>query len=178
MQIVALEPPGNVARELALFRRELFHRLGEGSALAFPEMVPLAYAPPPVAPIPRGSAARRLAECWGGIEGSFSAAGLQLEGGLLYLSMKGPIAELSARVAAAFGPDPSPGGQALAPGIGVFLCRPSDPGLALREAGLMGAPRADFRDCSLTLLGIQTGADPFSAAVWRELARAKRRTGV
>jgi hypothetical protein len=42
--MIALEPPGNVARDLALYRRELFARLGEGSALAFPEIVPQAFA--------------------------------------------------------------------------------------------------------------------------------------
>ena len=44
MQMIALEPPGNVARDLALFRRGLFAGLGEGSALAFPETIPLAFA--------------------------------------------------------------------------------------------------------------------------------------
>jgi hypothetical protein len=63
-------------------------------------------------------------------------------------------------------------------GLGFFLCRPGDPELALKEAMRIGPPRADFLDCSLVLFGIRFGSDPFAAATWRELARARRRTGV
>lgn len=40
---LVLEPPGNEARELALYRRRIFSALGDASALAFPEAAPLAF---------------------------------------------------------------------------------------------------------------------------------------
>jgi hypothetical protein len=173
LQLIALEPPGNVARDLALFRRKLFARLGDGSALAFPEVLPLAFASEagPVSP-------SRLVECWEGVEESFSSAEPLISKGLLYLAMSGPIEKLSSRGAEALGrrgvPVEKPPFEA---GIGFFLCRPANPEIASRTAMLLGPPRADFRDCSLVLLGLRLGADPFSAATWRELGRARRHTG-
>jgi hypothetical protein len=38
-------------------------------------------------------------------------------------------------------------------------------------------PYPAFRDCALVLLDLRFGPEPFAAATWRELARAKRRTG-
>jgi hypothetical protein len=43
---LALEPPGNIAGDLALYRRRLFSRLGEASALALPETALLVAARP------------------------------------------------------------------------------------------------------------------------------------
>jgi hypothetical protein len=173
--MIALEPPGNVARDLALYRRELFARLGEGSALAFPEIVPLAFA----SDAGRLSALA-LADCWKGIEGSFRATEPQISRGILYLAMEGPLSALSSR---AFEASLAMGKHfsiesPLETGIGIFLCRPADPSLALAEAARIGPPRAGFRDCSLILLGLRLGAEPFAAATWRVLARAKRRTGL
>ena len=176
MQIIALEPPGNVARDLARYRRELFSLLGEGSALAFPELVPLAFRSLP-GKLPPGA----LRACWEGIDGAFGSAAPLLSRGLLYLAISGPVAELSARATAAFGGtafgDADLRDAPLEPGIGVFLCRPSDPDRGLREALGIGPPRVVFRDCSLLLLNLRLGSDPLAAATWRERARARRRTG-
>ncbi len=178
--MIALEPPGNIARDLALFRRQLFARLGEASALAFPEIVPLAFA---------SSASSRpgrqeLESCWAGLDSSFSTASAIESRGLLYLAVNGPLEELSSRANEAFraarleAPIPAP----LETGIGVFLCRSSDPPRALQEVELIGVPRANFRDCSLVLFGLRYGrgpgeehvSSPFDALAWRELARARR----
>jgi hypothetical protein len=172
MQIIALEPPGNVARDLALFRRKLFSVLGEGSALAFPEIVPLAFSSRP-----RGSEPMDLSDCWQGLEGGFSSSGLLLSGGKLYLSLSGPLDTLSSRASALLLPGEAEEAMPLEAGLGVFLCRPRDPVAAMEEAERIGAPRADFLDCSLVLLALRYSADPFSALRWREQARAKRRTG-
>ncbi len=175
MQIIALEPPGNIARDLARYRRELFYRFGEGSALAFPELVPLAFRSPPCKLAPGA-----LGACWEGIDGGFASAAPLVSRGLLYLAISGPVAELSARATALFGAaalGDGSDGPPLEPGIGVFLCRPSDPELGLSEALRIGPPRVDFRDCSLLSLGFRLGSDPFAAATWRELSRARRRTG-
>lgn len=174
--MIALEPPGNVARDLALFRRELFARLGEPSALAFPEIVPLAFASPAAGP-----AARELGGCWKGIGGSFSSGAPVLSGGLLYLALSGPFEELGARARALVGQERAPVAEPpLATGIGVFLCRPVDPARALAEAESATPPRVSFGDCSLALFGLRFGAasgrsaGPFAALRWRELARAGR----
>jgi len=176
--VIALLPPGNVARDLALFRRGLFSRLGEASALAFPEMVPLAFASP-------GGrlATRELEGCWKGIGGSFSSAAPVVSGGLLYLALGGPLEELCSRAAQAL----RAGGLApltappLETGVGVFLCRPADPSMALSVAEGMPPPRAAFGDCSLALLALRIGPErdripgAFVSLRWRELARARRR---
>ncbi len=176
--MIALLPPGNVARDLAMFRRELFSLLGEASALAFPEMVPLAFASSP-----GRLAIRDLAGCWKGIGGSFSSAAPVVSRGLLYLALVGPLEELCSRAAGALR------ARGLAPwaeppleaGMGVFLCRPADPGLALSVAERIPPPRAAFGDCSLALLALRFGPSrdhvpgAFVALRWRELARAGRR---
>jgi hypothetical protein len=174
--MLTLEPPGNVGRELALYRREFFARLGEGSALAYPEAAPLAIASA-VGRLPRGWPSRQLLEgCWKGIEGAFSGAGPLMARGLMYLALKGPLAELSLRASKIL--EGWGDGQAgLEPGIGFFICRPSSPPAALREAELIGPPSLRFLDCSLVLFGLKHPDDPFEALSWRELARARRHTG-
>ena len=173
MQIVALEPPGNIARELALYRRSLFASLGEASALAFPELAPLAFASGP-----RRLDARALGDCWAGIEGRFSSGGLLSSGSRLYLELRGPLGELCARVAAALGEGlASERSSPLDTGLGIFLCSHPDPEFAASEAERIGPPRVDFLDCSLLLLGLRYAGEPFSGLAWRELARSRRRTG-
>lgn len=190
MQIIALVPPGNLARDLALYRRALFSRLGEGSALALPEFAPLAIASPTLRLPSRVAASRFLSDCWEGVAGSFTSSGLSLAGHGLYLSLSGPLELLASRAAAAPGASAArealPAGAAadtpgppLAAGAGLFLCLPEDPKLALREAQAIGPPRIDFLDCALVLYGVSYagGRFPLAAAVWRELARARRRVG-
>ena len=173
MQMIALEPPGNVARDLALFRRSLFAELGEGSALAFPETIPLAFAAQD-----DGIEPRELDACWDGVEGSFSSSALVLSRGLLYLAMGGPLAPLCARAAYAFrARPPAYSSPPLEAGLGAFLCKPADPPLALALAERIGPPTISFLDCALVLLKLRLGADPFTALVWREFARSRRRTG-
>jgi hypothetical protein len=170
MQIIALEPPGNVARDLALYRRELFATLGEGSALALPEIIPVAFASPTLR-FPY----RALAECWSGVEGPFSSSCLGISHGLLYLTFAGPVRTLASRAAVVLSASNS--AVEAAPfeiGKGVFLCRPADPPLALSQAERLRPPRVHFYDCALLLLDLRFGAEPYSAVAWRELYRAGR----
>lgn len=177
--MIALEPPGNAARDLSLFRRALFARLGEGSALAFPDLVPLAFASGEGRIAGRNFASRALEACWEGAQGAFSSEGLVICDGLLYLAMRGSLESLTERSAAAFAS--THGEPPLKPGLGFFLCRPEDPERALSEALRIGPPRIGFLDCALALIALRFGPrkrpDPFSALAWRELARSKRRTG-
>ena len=177
--LICIEPPGNVARDLALYRRRLFAELGEGSALAFPEIAALAFGS--IAARPRGRlASLALSSLWEGIGGDFGGLKPILSRGMLYLALQGPLGELSSRASGClgelgFGPLRE---APLEPGIGVFLCRPDDPELALAAALELKPPLASFRDCSLQLLGLLWGDDPFAACTWKELARSPRRTGL
>jgi hypothetical protein len=173
--LICLAPPGNVAREIALYRRALFAELGEGSAFAFPEVAVLAsclYSRSPRPP----RAAERFARLWRGLEEPFATAELLSVGERTYLGLRGPIAELSRRASDALGelglePDPHP---ILEPGLGFFLFRRGGQGAA---APSLAPPTAGFLDCSIALLAYAPSEDPFAALRWRFLAEAKRRTG-
>jgi hypothetical protein len=177
--MLALEPPGNVARDLVSFRRALFARHGLASGLALPEVAALAFGriETDKRPIPRGAASRALEGAWEGIEGSFSSGDIAASSGLLYLALRGPMDALATRAAAILD---RLGLAALAsapldPGRGFFLCRSPPSGESPPD--LAPAPRLSFGDCSLVLLGLRFGTDPLEAATWTELGRAKRRTG-
>ncbi len=178
--LIALEPPGNIARDIALFRRQLFGRLGEASALAFPEIVPLAFA----LPLARRLSTGELESCWDGLSGAFDSSGVIDSRGLIYLSLDGPLDELRRRATEAFrSAGLQPWNDApLETGVGFFVCRCADPALGREESARIGVPRAGFRDCSLVYFGLRFArgpapgfeARPFSALSWREFARAKR----
>jgi hypothetical protein len=172
LYMAALEPPGNIAAEVARYRR-LFFAPGGGSARAFPELLPLAFA--------RGVATRRrigpraaggiLGEAWPGIEGSFRSGSVFMEGGLAYLGVEGPLAEL----VAALGPIlPRLGLEAcagpLALGAGFFLYRPLSAGEAIDAA----PPSLSFAVCRLCLFKLELDEDPLAAMAWTELAAALR----
>jgi hypothetical protein len=177
--MLGLEPPGNVARDLALFRRSLFSMLGDASCLALPEVVPLSFAFPPIAPAHRSriELARALPDLWDGIEGPFASEEIVISRGLCYLNMRGPLEMLAERTTDFFKRfDLAPCADAvLEPGNGFFLCR--SPQLNSSPADFAASPHLAFLDCSLVLLRLRYSADPFAAAAWRELARAKRHTG-
>jgi hypothetical protein len=177
--MLALEPPGNVARDLASYKRSLFAGLGEASGLAFPEVAALAFSRRETGapPRPRAAAARSLEEAWEGIEGGFSSGGTVSSKGILYLELFGPVEDLASRAGAAlrnlglsaFTDAPIEAGR------GFLLCGSARPDSAL--SAFAEPPALAFRDCALVLLGMRFGSDPFAAATWRELARSKRRTG-
>jgi hypothetical protein len=177
--MLALEPPGNVARDLASYKRSLFADLGAASGLALPEVAALAFARPDGSAIPRTRAAAALAleEAWQGVKGAFSSGGTVLSSGLFYLELRGPMEVLASRAETALAKlglaacaDPP-----LESARGFFLCSsatPDIPGVAIAPPPVLA-----FRDCSLVLMRLRFGPDPFAAATWRELARSKRRTG-
>jgi hypothetical protein len=191
--MVGLEPPGNVAREIALFRRRVFRGTGDTSALAFPEVVPLAFSAfsksAPESPRPRREPrpldyARILttpSPMWDGVAGSFNTGEIIERGSGLYLLVDGPLEALASQAAlrlAGFGAAPFVE-PPLACGLGFFICLPpaagagADP-LAALISGL-GPPRLAFRDSSLLLARLTLGPDPFAAGRWRPLACSLRR---
>ena len=182
--LLALEPPGNIARDLALYRRRLFAATGESSALALPEVAPLAVATLAGRSKPSWPAPTELAGCWRGIEGSFSTDGFCVEGGSLCLTLRGPMENLALRASETLGRGEGQQAEAqgwieslLPCGRGIFLCAAKDPLAAQSRAQELGPPRAEFGDCSLVLLGLSLAGRGLRALSWRELGRAKRRTG-
>ncbi|HET7839052.1 MAG TPA: hypothetical protein VFL04_04790 [Rectinemataceae bacterium] len=193
-RMLALVPGGNVARDLALFRRRIFAEFGEASALAYPECVPLACGCLGGLPRPasrpstpalrgRGSGPDPLARAWDGIDGGFELGALARRDACLCLEVEGPLLELvaaSGRFLAGSGieamPDPP-----LALGLGFLLCRFPIPGLeedeALLRVAALAPPRGRFLDSSLVLYRITRGSAPWSALAWGEEARAHRRSG-
>jgi hypothetical protein len=180
---IALEPPGNLARELSLYRRTLFKSFGEASALAFPDIVFLSWSLPPKLPLASRRSPGRLASaldsCWIGVEGPFTASGIVSLGDSFLLGLGGPLRALAINAAEAAGrlglePDPAPPFE---PGLGFFLLKP-DGADGSADPSLAGEPlRMSFLDCSLALLRLDLGPDPFRAASWKLLARSRRRTG-
>lgn len=190
--LLALVPPGNEARKLALFKRELFAAEGDASALAFPEILPLLWRPGrpglPGSREARGQALRllekRLGGAWSGAEGGFEAEGLIEAGGALFLEAKGPLEALEGGALAALKASfpgvewervPAPSAHFALAASGFFLRLGGIPAEKPAPApGLASPPRLSFRDAALSLFAFETGAEPL-ALVWRELASSRRK---
>jgi len=189
---IALEPPGNVARDICLFRRRVFSATGEASALAFPEIIFLA-----TAPVKRDSArtkadsapathsrkrkARTIAryeELWSGIEGEFRSTSLFLAKGGLYLGMNGPLRMLRERAAALL--EETETSFPINGGLGFYVCDASmTTGEALVSmAQELSPPSIGFGDASIIRLRVQWKGQPFSLAAWTTSARFRRKTGI
>jgi hypothetical protein len=180
---IVLAPPGNIARELSLYRRLFFSAIGEATARAFPEIVFLSWSLSPdertASPRSPGRLRALLASCWLGVEGAFLSTAPVCRRDLAYLGLSGPVDALvgkATHAASSLGlrPDPAP---PLDPGIGFFLFRGPDPRDAIDRAGPVETPRISFLDCSLELLSLEADEDPFRAASWTTLARSRRSTG-
>lgn len=185
MQYVALclEPPGNIARELSLYRRSLFHESAESSSLAFPDLVLLAWARTSLGkPASLGSPVilrNVLSATWEGIEGPFSSTSIQSWGACLFLGLAGPVSALCRAACSAIERlglehEQTPPFQA---GLGFFIMRREHGLLRPELPALSAPPRLSFLDCHIALLRFDIGADPFSAARWEYRARVRRRTG-
>jgi len=172
--MLALEAPGNISRDISLYRRSLFAATLSGSALAFPDAVPLAFARS--APCSQKRACASLETAWKGISGSFSSEGIVSSGKGLYLGLGGPLAPLAeaSRSALANLGFETAAKAPLETGLGFFLCARQPLADAVSS---IAPPSLNFRDCSLVLFGLRFAADPFSACTWLELARSRRRTG-
>jgi hypothetical protein len=180
---IALEPPSSVSRDLSLYRRGLFSALGEATALSFPDLSFLTWdltAEGSSASL-RSPGKLRLAldSCWRDVRGRFASAGIAARGNSVYLRLEGPL-EAAVRNAAAASEalglvrDPEP---PLELGLGFFLLKSAHPEEDLARASAVNLPRFSFADCSIALLRLGLGEDPFRAASWSARARSRRRTG-
>ena len=203
---LVLEPPGNEARELSLFRRRIFSALGDASALAFPDAAPLAFglrlrsAAGPKLRLSRSALVPALSALWKECPGGFASAdeasaaagggsaagGLVEAGGSLYLGLGPSFGTLAAAAAASLG------GLGLRPlaAEGAEAARGSPPcpwraGLgffvcgrsSLEAAAALSPPALSFFDSALALYRLEPGPDPFQALSWRAVAEVKRLSG-
>jgi hypothetical protein len=189
--VIALEPPGNIAAEIARYRSRLFSALAEPSARAFPELLPLMTVravptdPPPSGRLRRkelhrleAARERTLARAWSGAEGGFSSGPPAIIGGRLYLTIEGPFDALASSLAGllpSLGLEPAAGAVSpIAPRSGFFLCAPRDGAAALAAAESLGPPEFSFMACRIALVSVFYGHDAFSTLVWEELYGAWR----
>jgi hypothetical protein len=194
--LLALVPPGNEARKLALFKRELFATRGEVSGLAFPEILPLVWgAGKSGFPGPREARRKalrllekRLEGAWSGVEGAFEAQGLVAAGGSLFLDTRGPLEALKGRGLEALRSSfpgrewkklPAPSTHFALAACGFFLALEGIPAerktsASARPAQPPSPPRLSFRDADLALYAFEANGEPL-ALVWREMARARRK---
>lgn len=191
--LLALIPPGNEARKLALFKRGLFAAGGDGSGLAFPEILPLVWGPgrPGFQGLREGRRRalrlleKRLEGVWGGIEGGFETGELVAAGGALFLDMRGPLEALGEGALAVLRDSfpgmkweniPAPSAHFALAARGFFLSLGELPpeGLSAAPAKPASPPRLSFRDAELALYSFEASGEPL-ALVWREMARARRK---
>jgi hypothetical protein len=185
LYVIGLDPPGNVSRELALYRRSLFATLLEPSARAFPDMAPLLFARRrPRArsgekggAFDKGQASSMLAEAWQGIEGGFGAGRPSFRDGLLYLGIEGPGEELSRALGARLESlDLETCRAPISAGQGFFLLKARDGPRELAAAEL-APPSISFFECRMALYRMDFGLDPFIAMSWKEIAFSWRPRG-
>lgn len=195
--LLALVPPGSEARKLALLKRSLFAAAGEASGLALPELAALAFGPRDLG-LPAAKAGRRkalaalergLSEAGSLAKGGFETGRVVEAEGTFYLELLGPFEELkeaalaaarAALPAASWAERPSSCPFSLAALPGLLVAAPSGPEAAGRVRDFLGSaplPRLSFRDARLSLFRLSARALPLALA-WRELADAKRRTGL
>ncbi len=189
---LVLEPPGNEARELSLYRRRIFSALGDASALAFPDAAPLAFGlrlratEGPKVRLTRAGLAPALSALWKGCSEGFASGGLAEAGGSLYLRLGSSFDALAAAAAkslgglglgllaaegveAARGSPPCPWRA----GLGFFVCGRS----SMEAAAALSPPALSFYDSTLALYRLEPGPDPFQALSWRAVAEVRRLSG-
>lgn len=108
---MCLFPPGNEARDLALFRRALFRAGGPPSLCALPECLILAQGLWPEGAIRKEwlrEMRAEMAAAWREAVGPFRTAGLSMETGRLVLRVEGPLDVLRTRLSGLLPPSPSP----------------------------------------------------------------------
>jgi len=180
---LGLEPPGNIARELSLYRRELFRESSDTSALAFPDLAFLAWGTRR-----SGSSAslgspialrHALSSSLAGIDGPFALTTVKAFGDCLFLELDGPLEALCQAAGKAIkGLGLETGNPApIEAGRGFFLLRIDTLVSGFGLPALAASPKLSFSACHLALIRLETGPDPFAAARWDYICRVRRHTG-
>lgn len=178
---LAVEAPGNISRDISLLRRRLFAALSDTSALAFPDLIVLAWgitAPGAAAPKlpPSDGIRRRLSFSMQKIPGSFASTETLVRDGRVFLGVEGPLGDFAGSASSIFkslGFEPMPD-PPFEPGVGFFISSKAE--LYARTDSRMAIPLPSFSffSCSFSLLRFELGSDPFSAVRWTTVARARR----
>ena len=173
--LLCLSPPGNVRRELALYRRRLFASGWAASCFALPELAVLGGIgrPPP-------ALGKILASALAGLEGDFRSSSPAILGpsGARSLCLPlGPcLMALEERLGRAFesAGAPAPGEISPFPRAGIFLASPPEvPGAPLPD--IPPSPSLSFHSAAIILLEISPPPPGLEALVWSELLRVHRR---
>lgn len=135
-EALCLIPPGNVARELALYRRELFRRHGIASALEGPEMAVLALGEAGFGD--RAGIGEALRKAWVDLEGSFRTGGMVPCPGGFCLSLGGAFPDLVGRMEGLL--PPLARSTLFDAGKGFFICGDRELGAEATERALHENP--------------------------------------
>jgi len=178
---IAIEAPGNITREISLFRRQVFSRTQDASALAFPDVVVLAWgrstsgrAVPAVTS--SDDLRRRMSKVFQGIPGSFTSRGTAAHGGRVFLGIEGNL-ELFSKTAASFLDSLGceiPTDPPFEAGIGFFIS--ADAELYTRARSQLGIPSPSFSffGCAFSLVRFDVALERFRAVTWKTIACARR----
>ena len=182
--LCALEPPGNIARDIGLYRRRFFREFGIPSACMYPAIVTLSCS----AARTGLASASRYCEL---IVSAIQERNLAFGGNFpvfaedsLYLGMESGLPELRRFLddlargdPGGISPIPARETHFLLPGAGFFVCRTDGPG-EFPSAGILPPPiRFSFRDCSVSLYRVDSGDGFRYTSHWTLLAKARRKTG-
>ena len=179
---VCLVPPGNVAREIAAFKRRLFAVTGEARALAVPDMAILVAAPWNPGLGSRDGRLRMKAafeSAWSCMEGRFRLMEAAIASGWLVLALENLPPAMIQRLFPALGV-PSPIFESPFPALPSFpLYPPRDEATDLAAAAGAGPPGLAFRTARLALLRFRLAEtdDGLSALSWTGITAVRRRTG-
>jgi hypothetical protein len=176
---ICLVPPGNIARELAAFKRRLFRATGDALSLAFPETAVLLAAP--WAPGLDSRDGRRrtravLGSAWPYMEGQFRPGRPALASGWLVLPMEGLPPILLERASAALG-EGKPSSDVpfpLLPSFPLFPVRDSTGDLAAVEGASPPALAFGVADLALFRFRVSEGR---RALAWTSIVSVRRRRG-
>ncbi len=182
--ICALEPPGNVAREINLYRRAYFREFGISSASLYPALIPLVISSPGVGVQGAARLAGFVARAIEDMDLRFSGTRHHFSGDALYLGLSQGLPELLnflgspeiQPVPAECG-CPAADSQFLLPGAGFFVCRTDGSGNFPATGDLPPPPPLSFRDCSVSVYRVDSGDGFRHATRWTLLARTRRKTG-
>lgn len=172
---LCLAPPGNVQRDLAVYRRALFAAGWGSSAFALPELAILGrldFQP---------GLRKALASCLAGLEGDFAGASPEAgprwdngKGEGLYLPLGQTLETLLQRLKGGLGQAGDLGQGPCGLGSrGIFLALIPD-----RAAGdpfpIPPAPRLSFHSADLVLLEVSGGSPDLDSLAWAERLRVHR----
>ena len=175
---LCLLPPGNLARDYALWARRHFAATGDWSALAFPTMAILDARPGKLSARQAEALAAALRPQLDRVHGKFSPGAPQGEAGCRFQPL-GPahdeLCRLASPLLAAAMEGTSPGRLPALPlplGRGIYLGK-----TGLADKGEDRPPEAAFFAATLAVIRFRLASTGLEALSWRQLAALRRLRG-